>query len=76
MTTCTKCNGGGLIGNGPEPWLKQGHVTTCDICNGTGSVSDTDEADQPVADAPIEAPVDTAIVPEKHSGILSIFRRR
>lgn len=40
MTTevCKKCHGDGIIGNGPEPHLKQGDTRTCDVCTGTGKV--------------------------------------
>ena len=36
--TCTKCRGDGIIGNGPEPWAKQGATGTCPDCVGTGKV--------------------------------------
>lgn len=44
MSTCTKCAGGGLTGNGPEPWARQGHVTTCSECSGTGVIADPQTA--------------------------------
>lgn len=40
MSICQKCAGDGLIGNGPSPWLREGHVTTCDKCGGTGNLPD------------------------------------
>ena len=36
--TCDLCRGDGLIGNGPEPHLKQGEVITCPKCKGTGKI--------------------------------------
>lgn len=41
MITCEKCAGDGLIGNGPNPHLKEGHITTCPDCNGTGKVEES-----------------------------------
>lgn len=38
MTICTNCNGEGLVGQGDQPWLKQGHIQTCGKCDGTGQV--------------------------------------
>lgn len=77
MATCDKCKGKGLVGNGPEPWLLQGHVATCSACSGTGSIED-ETTDVATDEKPLEpeapAPVDNPPTPKK-SGIMSIFRR-
>lgn len=36
MNKCENCVGEGLVGQGPEPWLRQGHIETCPVCLGTG----------------------------------------
>lgn len=40
MIPCKNCNGEGLVGQGPEPWLKHGKIVTCPKCAGTGKVAD------------------------------------
>lgn len=40
MTACARCNGSGIIGSGPEPWLHLGAKKTCPDCNGTGVLAD------------------------------------
>lgn len=61
MITCDKCRGGGLIGAGDQPWLKNGAVSTCDKCTGTGQV---DESANTVSETPVEAPVEAPVVDE------------
>ena len=40
LVTCIKCGGDGLIGQGPEPHLKQGRIVTCDVCLGKGKITE------------------------------------
>lgn len=40
MATCTPCNGSGIVGNGPEPWLHIGQTSVCKDCKGTGVASE------------------------------------
>lgn len=40
MTQCANCLGDGIVGSGPEPWLKVGAKVTCPKCGGTGQISD------------------------------------
>lgn len=67
---CEKCKGKGLVGNGDQPWLLQGHVITCPVCSGTGKQP---EAVAPEAQTETAAPVETATEPKPRRGILSIF---
>lgn len=67
MTTCTNCNGEGLVGQGDNPALKQGRIDTCSVCNGTGKVGEPDvqpEApavpQEPEATPPQDTPVDNS----------------
>lgn len=68
MSICQKCAGDGLVGNGPSPHLKEGHITTCPDCLGTGQIQD----------APVQKSENVDNQPEqekKTGGILGIFRR-
>ncbi len=61
MEKCQKCAGDGIIGGGPQPWLKLGKTSTCDDCKGTGKPivevnADTNEA---VPAETVEKPVET-----------------
>lgn len=40
MITCEKCKGEGLIGQGPNPHLREGRTEVCPDCNGTGQIVD------------------------------------
>lgn len=44
MTKCANCDGSGLAGSGPSPWLHQGSVSTCAPCKGTGMIQDAPSA--------------------------------
>ncbi len=46
MEPCKNCNGEGIVGNGDQPWLKQGHLHTCEVCAGTGKVSSGQAVEQ------------------------------
>lgn len=35
---CANCNGDGIVGNGPVPAAKEGHLHTCEVCGGTGKI--------------------------------------
>lgn len=62
-STCKKCVGGGLIGAGEFPHLKQGAVSTCDMCGGSGKVATQEvgvEATEPV----VETAPEPEVVPE------------
>lgn len=50
MTQCTNCAGGGLVGVGEQPWLRQGPISTCPNCAGTGILVDSEtlRASEPV----------------------------
>lgn len=58
QTQCTKCLGDGIVGNGDNPHMKEGHQHTCDLCGGTGKI------DAQVTAAPVEE-TQTADVEEK-----------
>jgi DnaJ-class molecular chaperone len=80
METCKNCNGDGIVGNGPSPWLKEGAVHGCEVCSGTGQVASgetvpvpeeatppqdgEEKKDEPVADVP---PVDDGVKDESTS---------
>ena len=52
--TCDLCRGDGLIGNGPEPHLKQGEVITCPKCKGTGKIPTGPVQNEPEVVAPAQ----------------------
>jgi hypothetical protein len=54
--TCDLCRGDGLVGNGPEPHMKQGEVKTCPKCKGTGKIPTGTVQEEPKVDA--EQPLD------------------
>lgn len=35
---CENCHGEGLVGQGEQPWLRQGRTETCKKCGGTGKL--------------------------------------
>lgn len=54
MNSCEKCLGTGLIGQGPNPHLREGRTVTCDACHGTGSKPVVAEDAAVDSGAPIE----------------------
>ena len=56
MKTCPNCAGDGLVGQGEQPWLRQGHIVKCAQCSGTGKVSDGTEPEVAPEPAPEVAP--------------------
>lgn len=68
QTTCTNCNGTGLVGQGDEPWMHRGTLETCKKCSGTGKVDETSAEPAPAEDASVDNPT-----PEK-GGIGGIIR--
>lgn len=76
MTTCTKCVGSGLIGQGPNPHLREGRTETCDVCKGTGKIPEaaSTETNDPAGH---KEAVDNTVAPEKpKQGIIGrIFHR-
>lgn len=79
MKKCETCLGDGLIGAGPQPWLKQGLVRQCPDCNGTGKISPTDAQvapTEPVPEASQDAPVDnSATDQEAPTGFLGSLKK-
>lgn len=75
MKTCTKCNGAGLIGSGPNPHLQEGAKRVCDECGGSGKIKDGQiDASPATEESTLSTPAEAAS--PKHRGILdSIFRR-
>ena len=72
MQTCPNCDGNGLVGQGPSPWLRQGHITTCPVCTGTGILNEdgTAHLNEEVAPAPAVEPVDEEPTTTTVGGIL------
>lgn len=59
---CANCHGDGIVGQGEQPWLKQGHTETCKVCNGTGKAEadagetvDTTESQATEPETPAQA---------------------
>ncbi len=75
MKTCDKCNGDGLIGNGPNPHLKQGRIGTCDQCSGTGKIAEVSSEPAQAGDSIPETPESSETVeePKKTSFFDKVF---
>lgn len=64
QTICEKCQGSGLVGQGPSPSLRQGRTEVCTDCKGTGKVNEK----EPVEDD-LSTRVDNAPETPKKEGI-------
>lgn len=57
--TCKNCNGEGIVGNGPNPAAKEGHLHGCGVCAGTGKVTVGAETSQESQGQTIKEEVET-----------------
>lgn len=49
-----------MVGQGDQPWLKQGRVDTCGVCKGTGQI-DVDGEEVAAPAEPVNAPESSAV---------------
>ena len=54
---CDVCKGNGLIGQGDQPWLRQGTLEVCKTCSGTGTAL----IDNTIGEPTVEGLVDNTI---------------